>query len=818
MCRYTPHAIRSVVAQEATDYHTQHGYPSDQFHYRQRCRKRGGKGSKRRRLDLDSDKEKEKKKVPSRHVTPETNAMDLDGPEGASGSAPSSPEREKFMDEEYYDWEIRSDGEEDDEVFYYEEYDEDDDECFEEETDTEEEEGEEEREEEDGDDDMGEEQKVRICGLSRTASDFVGQRRSAPGTPMMTSSSLHRRKKSLDMSMDVEEEDGREEEKDGGREEEDDPSFNAELTLSCSSPTSPTPAGDEDGQCDKSSAALQPLPQPQSQTSLPPPISASITTTATGAGASTTTRNPGQVQQQQPSVKGRGDTLMSIFYCPPLPQVQVHHQLQSPRQSPTSMQVCQPHTQHHAFTLDAAQMRSPTPAPHSPSSLATTTTTTAAAATTSSPMPISVSPMSPISLSLNTSSAAPPPVLPIPPPRLSSIRVRPLRYGDLGLASVIGKGTPVDRTRAGQWARAGKERPRASVGETDKSPSVNEVVVKNESQSTSRIGPDAAEAQTRIQSSNDKMFEPDPSIWDAFLATLQQGDPNSSCHGEVNLKKQDHLVGGQGSGVTAGGGINSVETQGSSSGGVNVSGSLESVSATGTGTGTPSGTGAGIGGGATPSSIAAAATVVGATTPIPNPSASATAMNMFGMGFGLGLGMGFVSGSVNHVTALGFGGVDHGVPSSSSSSPSSSSGPTQQGSMLSSTSASAWFGTSTTPGANPGSNSGGPPNVNSLYSGGDGILGDIDMGVSGSVQTYLPLPMSMGMGMSMMGMGVGSIPVPMGMSGMIPVSMSTGGAGMSHTGHSQSGATTTMVPPAAATAAVPATAGPGTSALSFALG
>lgn len=173
MCRYTPHVIRSVVAQEATDYHTQHGYPSDQFHYRPRCRKRGGKGSKRRRLDLDSDKEKkEKKKAPSRHVTPETNAMDLDGSEGASGSTPSSPEREKFMDEEYYDWEIRSDGEEDDEVFYYEEYDEDDDECFEEETDSEEE-GEEEGEEEDGEEDTDEEQKVCICGLvARAASDL----------------------------------------------------------------------------------------------------------------------------------------------------------------------------------------------------------------------------------------------------------------------------------------------------------------------------------------------------------------------------------------------------------------------------------------------------------------------------------------------------------------------------------------------------------------------------------------------------------------------------------------------------------------------
>ena len=44
--------------------------------------------------------------------------MDLDGAAIAEGvGAPSSspPERENFMDEEYYDWEIMSDGEEEEE-------------------------------------------------------------------------------------------------------------------------------------------------------------------------------------------------------------------------------------------------------------------------------------------------------------------------------------------------------------------------------------------------------------------------------------------------------------------------------------------------------------------------------------------------------------------------------------------------------------------------------------------------------------------------------------------------------------------------------
>lgn len=46
----------------------------------------------------------------------------------------------------------------------------------------------------------------------------------------------------------------------------------------------------------------------------------------------------------------------------------------------------------------------------------------------------------------------PPPILPLPPPRLDSIRVGYLRQAELG-AKLTGRGTPADRTRAAQWAR-----------------------------------------------------------------------------------------------------------------------------------------------------------------------------------------------------------------------------------------------------------------------------------------------------------------------------------------------------------------------------
>lgn len=45
-----------------------------------------------------------------------------------------------------------------------------------------------------------------------------------------------------------------------------------------------------------------------------------------------------------------------------------------------------------------------------------------------------------------------PPVLPLPPPRLDSIRVGYLRQSELG-AKLTGRGTPADRARAAQWAR-----------------------------------------------------------------------------------------------------------------------------------------------------------------------------------------------------------------------------------------------------------------------------------------------------------------------------------------------------------------------------
>ena len=65
MCSYAPHIIRSVIVQEATDVHTQHEHPACQFHHRPLW-----KGVQ----EDGSQPSYDKKRVPSRHVTPKTNA------------------------------------------------------------------------------------------------------------------------------------------------------------------------------------------------------------------------------------------------------------------------------------------------------------------------------------------------------------------------------------------------------------------------------------------------------------------------------------------------------------------------------------------------------------------------------------------------------------------------------------------------------------------------------------------------------------------------------------------------------------------------
>ncbi|KAF8629750.1 hypothetical protein AX15_003290 [Amanita polypyramis BW_CC] len=990
LCRYTPTIIRSVVAQEASDYHTTHGYPSGQLRLGARCRasgfgsarfraRRAGKalselGGKRKRRRVDArcvgsesdaqsrkasedggdgdedkseDKEKEKgdrspKASSSRHGTPE----DMEGVENVEPTSASSPdgEREKFMDEEYYDWEIRSDGEEyddddddddeeDGEVFYYDEYDEDDDECFDEETESE--------EEEDGEGDVciedgGEKDKKSIertrLGCSSSPVEPLSQGKDADdGMDVDSNKNKNRNKDNLkrksrqDENMD-----------DGEGQDEDDPSFNAELTtsLSCSSGDREIGVG-----CGQQQIQVQ-APLPGSSLG---PTSSPLVASESGSCSS-----PGSVHGQCATngkaglgmVVGRGDTLMSVFYCPPphpspSPQSPLQPQIQPQLQPSQQQGQLQTQFSHpHSFAFDPAHMRPPTPVPQqasnsvslspipgspAPSSLGMNLNMggmqgqgqgqLSASSSSSGPSPstnVSTNPASPnpsatpvssipqiafplsmgsisgsmgnMSMSMSLSNAPPaPPVVSLPPPRLSSIRVRPLRYGELGLSSVIGKGTPPNRHRAGEWARPTPEVRSGLIVDVEMSENENggkgkerdmdmecEVVgICAERCGRSGEGGEAAvdvprsEAQLRQeeeggkiqeaqnQGQDDKMriqvdgFEPDQSIWDEFFATLQPDAGEEVKH----LGREGTTAGSGGIGVEnerqeLNGNVNPKTGEGhepaigdaSGSSSVPVSSLTQNEVISSSTSGSPTGTGT-----------------------VATSSNTGTTMNVFGMGFGLGLGMGFVSGSVNHVS-LGFGAGSEGQMvnsmgwfGASPASPSPSAGP---GSPSPSPSVDVSGSVSATgSGAGSASGSSSSPlslvpgtNASPLYSN----VADIDMGSVG-VQAYLPLSMTMGMGglgVGVGGMGVGmgvSVGVPMGMQMHVPGAMGVGvpmaiaaGAGIGH-GHGQPGCVppghhshghghvhgpTPGATPAAAAAAGGMSGGSATasSALSFALG
>ncbi|KIL65772.1 hypothetical protein M378DRAFT_10624 [Amanita muscaria Koide BX008] len=971
LCRYTPNIIRSVVAQEASDYHTVHGYPGAYFARarHQRMRRRAGVdtsaafasgggtsasssghasgGRKRRRkAEVDEKGGKEKKKGPkskSRNGTPTPDVMEgveilvsstkeckglqlptlpQSSPQPSPTSPPPETERERFMDEEYYDWEIRSDGDEDDEeVFYYydeddedEDDDDDDDECYDEETDS---------EDEDYMDDEMFDGSQAIETVEKHA-ERVSTRISEDGKKKHRTGDASL---GIGMDMDVSK----------------DPSFNAELTtsLSCSSTPPPTMVpGNGDGCAKVTSSEGASLQQHQEDVGTakgvesspllaPMPASTSGATAVSSFLPSTPPHSLNtNVKQSSPT---RGDTLISMFYCPPPhPQhvnhlnshahsLQVNlasapqHQLQTQEPSPQPVQLSQPlQSQQQERPLQPMESPQPVQSLHPPQPMkplqpipsthpssppasspfvsdpchlslpirpSTPVPTSpvfcmneygggsdryqsnAVPATTSSSSPLApTSPVNPISPTTPMNPTAPisplstpipaPPVLPLPPPRLASIRVRPLRYGDLGLASVIGKGTPVDRDRAMQWARAGQcgftwsttaSGTSTEGNEASRMREMSDVVmtdVREECRETKDMGEVTAnpmalgsvnngecemkveqeqsqgqhrslelqqeplqqqhghqeQAQRQPQGSQeqDKMqivtafSETDQSIWDAFFATLQAAEHDVT--GEVKPESATEATSSPAQSM-----LNPGDTNTTCIAPGSVAASSPQMIENG--------------------NNGAPLVAPGNSAP-PTPTAlnvNATTTTMFtSMGFGLGgaLGMGFVSGSVNvnHIS-LGFG-PSGGVPPGS-----------QQGSSTSGDQCSTLQPTSSPLTSHM---SGGPLSnmMNPLYPAHHPspahmgtVIGDISSMTMNGVQTYLsgsplsiPLSMSMPMGMSGMGtmdtMGM-TIPMP-----VVP----------SHESSSSS-------PPTPMTTAVaggsPSCAGnstPGTSALSFALG
>ncbi|KAF8623296.1 hypothetical protein AX17_007468 [Amanita inopinata Kibby_2008] len=835
LCRYTPNIIRSVVAQEASDYHTVYGYPSGSLRLRPHRAQRNstagrvsGPGKrKRRRQDQVSDNDEtgnddnngEDTAVDrDDKVVPEKGDGENVKQEGDSNEAKEavheaqSPEgeREKFMDEEYYDWEIRSDDEDDDadaDVFYYDEYDEDDDGVYDDEDSDSEEE----------DDYLDEMEDVVEDGTDKATIENGSSAMELDNVDLTSEQGV---KHAADAKGDSDKPKSID-----ARAEDDDPSFNAELTtsLSASCPTSPPPgslqvsgSGPNNSAYRDDNIPLQagsPVSSPKmSLPASPVPASPQCASTRSAAG---------------------GQILMSAFYCPP-PHPHVHGQMTLPTQQ---QQMCQPMPQQtQQFTVEPAPVRPPTPAPsltlspafgigeseqqqqqpislpaspQQPQPVPQQPTGGMAISPVLSPLsPLQSNPISPLNsipmhLSMSLSNAPPaPPVLPLPPPRLSSIRVRPLRYGDLGLASVIGRGTPSDRTRAEQWARAGewarsvkgKERamamdvvdercersgrvgdmcvegvPTCQAGEMQEPRRDAESMLEGKKPSDGErtqvlASPDQEEGSEQEKMRIMETFEPDQAIWDAFFATLQADA------GEEVPKQPCPPC--DASAATAGGSNSGDRGQGPTSA------DLAGASAAATSTQTMD-------------------VSVTADVSVPASTGSGASMNMFGMGFGLGLGMGFVSGSVNHI-ALGFGGATSGVVGGTS--------PIVNSSTM------GWFGSSPSPGSASAAVS--PSPVNGAAPGypnpGDSNMNGVQSYLSPASGSplSLPLPLSPGGPMSMsmsipMGMSI-SMPIPMS----VPVSCHTVGAGDSgNNSQSSHGSATTVTSSTS-----------GSSALSFALG
>ncbi|PFH47768.1 hypothetical protein AMATHDRAFT_6436 [Amanita thiersii Skay4041] len=750
---YTPHIIRSVVAQEANDYYSVHGYPSGYFKAKgQRIRKGGGGKRKRRRKEGGEERAGEKgceasettvaHDMGSSSAGPtsesedkgkEKESEDASCPPSAFPAADKGPvegeqtdadgEREKFLDEEYYDWEIRSD-DEDEDTFYYDEYDEDEDDM----DDMDESDSEYEEEEY-----MEIEEEASGDAIKGIRGDSVELK---PVQEIVSRDVIRQTDDEVPKFVNT---------------DEDDPSFNAELTTSLcassSSPSAPVSPTNEvrtifrDGQ-----QLSQVSPQPASPT-LPSP------------------------QGVQSCGSSRGETLMSAFYCPPpqavhsqMGELSAHQPQPQPPQQQQQQQQPHPHLAQHPSPLpiDSASFRPPTPAPPQSPDLGSTASMMVDAAAPLSPIPSTptqlhfpqqpqqmqqqsftatensspllsgssigastssspmVAPLSaiPVHLNMSLSNVPPaPPVLPLPPPRLASVQVRPLKWADIGKDSLLGKGTPVDKGRTlqwgnpGDWARGGnrwKGKGKAVDAElemfvdmgmgmdVDRCPEQVRVHEGKESSGSEDGKRDGKDGGSDTMATTTATFDHDQLIWDAFLATLQADAGVGPCDerklGSSSLSSSSTQVHG---GAGAGDVLNA---------------SSSAVAAGGSGTvDTEHGLGEGVTAKNEESSghVQTTGTLMAGSVTAPTPTGTAaTAMNVFGMGFGLGLGMGvgFVGGSVNlnHLAALGFGasggvtdfgGIGSGVV------------------MNSSTSSIGWFGNSNS--ASSGSIAGTPVSVTS---------------------------------------------------------------------------------------------------------
>ncbi|RDB26072.1 hypothetical protein Hypma_006153 [Hypsizygus marmoreus] len=127
--------------------------------------------------------------------------------------------------------------------------------------------------------------------------------------------------------------------------------------------------------------------------------------------------------------------------------------------------------------------------------------------------------------------------LPVPPPRLATIPVHALRHMEIGPRVLVGRGTPVDRARAAQWA--------SGVCRVDEGR-------RGRTLSRERRGGGAGEDRDRERSGSltpPPTFEQDPNTWDAFFESLKRGEGEASTSASVSGPA------GSGGGSGSGGGM-----------------------------------------------------------------------------------------------------------------------------------------------------------------------------------------------------------------------------------------------------------------------
>ena len=214
---------------------------------------------------------------------------------------------------------------------------------------------------------------------------------------------------------------------DGTRDGVDDPSFNAELSVGAVSPPS-------------SSMTSFPVESPS-------PPSTSLSTSAAGSGLELVPASPSSpTTPTSPSVGA-----MISSFCVPSWEV--------PSGSP------------EVFIGSGRRGVSPS---RDESVLKTESQISPVAQAPDSPPPSSPEAMASDPLHVHVVQHTPPqtimlsyssPILPLPPPRLDTVRVYQLRAAELGV-KLTGRGTPADRARAAEWGRRFRE-PSKQLGEED---------------------------------------------------------------------------------------------------------------------------------------------------------------------------------------------------------------------------------------------------------------------------------------------------------------------------------------------------------------